>query len=401
MLFRDLFEAKASPIAYPSGVFPEGLIHAKTTFEVEVFSWETGSAFLDPGREGGYTRNLLAAWMSRNSGSRFALFSTGVPLELPFFRRVLNESGSAWDLQAPGSAWFGISGGLGSKLARSGATSFHSWTPLVPPARKGEAVFRVFSLPEVSASSQSGWMQARKWKAMVETGHLFLARSGVHAASWVERFPELADRIRVLYPIQDGVFFYRKRPEAIAKLIYEWDLVERPFVVWETHLATDPRAREVLSAFESLIHQIPDDLVVLGPRGDAAYNILKDVPALQGRVRLLGEPGSEQRTNLLDGASFVLQTGSEQAWAPGMAEALVRGKAVVAFPSPLLSELAETAALFAQSLEEWKDAIRSLSLNLELRKTREENSRLRGRFFSPESWVSKYAAWMEGRRHIP
>lgn len=231
---------------------------------------------------------------------------------------------------------------------------------------------------------------------MARDGDVLIASSAIHAARWAGLFPETEARTQVLYPVPDPVWFYRKRPEAIAKLLYEWDLVERPYAIWEADVAAEPAALQVLEALDSLRDNIPDDVVLIGPRNPEQMAVLNRFPGLQGRIRTVGEPGSEQRTNLLDGASFVIQSATGKDWLPAAAEALLRGKALVRPPDDLQEELTSNAALVAASANDYREAFLALSLDLEVRHTREESAKQRGERFSAAQSIARFGSWMAG-----
>jgi hypothetical protein len=360
------------------------------------FVFETGAAFVADGREGAASRNLISSWMNLVRGSRILLLSEGKPLELPFFRRSLQESGCHWAVRPPGSGWFGLTRGLAGTLRKSGCRVFASAGGKVPSGKKGEDIRYLFFVPYQPGALMQTWTGKRRMVAMARDGDVFIASSATHAGRWASLFPQTESATRVLYPVQDPVWFYRKRPEAIAKLLYEWDLVERPYAVWETDCAAETSALKVLEALSAVRDQIPDDVVLIGPRHAEQLAILNRFPALQGRIRIVGDPGSEQRTNLLDGASFVIQSATGKDWLPAAAEALLRGKAMVCPADALQEELSGTSALFAGSAEDYREAFLTLSLALDVRRDREESAKQRGVRFSASESSTRFRSWMSG-----
>ena len=134
------------------------------------------------------------------------------------------------------------------------------------------------------------------------------------------------------------------------------------------------------------MHLIPEDLVLVGSRGDAADEILNQLGDLEGRLRWLGQVETDNLVNLYDGCSFTVYPSFFEGFGIPLLESMRRGKAIVSSKGSCFQEIAGTAALYAdpESIDEIAEQILKLSTDSSTKAELEKASAIEAKRFEPK-----------------
>ncbi|MBO1073869.1 glycosyltransferase family 4 protein [Roseomonas marmotae] len=129
-------------------------------------------------------------------------------------------------------------------------------------------------------------------------------------------------------------------------------------------------------------------LVCVGKPGwhaEAAMNLLRNAPELQGHVLLMPQVSDQELDALYDRCAFTVYNSYYEGWGLPITEALAHGKIVVTPAHSALTEAGGDAALYfaPQSLPELTATLERLMLDPDYRAAREAVARQKGR---PRSW---------------
>ncbi|HRH33875.1 MAG TPA: glycosyltransferase family 1 protein [Catalimonadaceae bacterium] len=304
---------------------------------------------------GNYSRTLIAGMMKQYPGEAFRLFDVGQPMELPYFIRQLNDSQADWKMETGG--WLGKNSrtyGWGSKARSLGLDIYHGLSNEIPLDWKSGKTKAVVTIHDVifkrfpsSYKPLDRWIYNFKTSFATKKADLILATSQQTKADLERWYPDSLGKIEVVYQDADPGFHYRKRPEAVARILYRHDLVERPYILCVSKLERRKNHKILLEAFKKAMPYIPEDLVLIGGRGDTAEEILNQLGDFEGRLRWLGRVEADDLVNLYDGASFCVFPSVFEGFGIPLLEAMRRGKAQATSTGSCFEEIAGTAALYS------------------------------------------------------
>lgn len=338
-----------------------------------IIGFDAKRAFHNQTGLGNYSRTLISGLMRQYPQHQYALFDTGNPLDLPYFQRQLRESGASWEVISGG--WLGKNSrvwGWGSLALKKQLDIFHGLSNEIPlDWKKGktkvvvtvhDVIFKRF--PE-GYKSLDRWIYQKKTAFATRHADLIVATSEQTKRDLEAWFPQSVGKIEVVYQDTDAGFHYRKRPEAIARILYQYDLVERPYILCVSKLEKRKNHKNLLEAYKKVMAEIPEDLVLIGGRGDAASEILDKLGDFGGRLRWLGRIESDDLVNLYDGASFCVYPSVFEGFGIPLLEAMRRGKAQISSLGSCFEEVAGSAAIYADSENPISigEALKSVSLD--------------------------------------
>lgn len=342
---------------------------------------------------GNYSRTLIGGMMKRYPENEYSLMDTGNPMDLPYFIRQLNESGAIWKMESGG--WLGKSSrtyGWGSKAKSLGLDIYHGLSNEIPMDWKRGKTKVVVTIHDVifkhypsAYKTVDRWIYQRKTAFATRHADLIVATSHQTKADLENWFPESQGKIEVLYQDTDSGFHYRKRPEAVARVLYRFELVERPYILCVSKLEKRKNHKNLLEAYKKIMHLIPEDLVLVGGRGDAADEILDQLGHFEGRLRWLGRLETDDLVNLYDGASFCVFPSVFEGFGIPLLEAMRRGKALVSSTGSCFEEIAGSAAIYAnpESQDEIAECLLSVSTKPQVKLRLEEATRIECQRFDP------------------
>jgi glycosyltransferase involved in cell wall biosynthesis len=345
---------------------------------------------------GNYSRTLISGFFNQFPENEYVLFNTPKPLDLPYFNRNLQESGASFR-QWTGSN-FSRFFGWGSVAKREKLDIYHGLSNEIPfDLKKGKVksvvtvhdlIFKRF--PE-GYKPIDRWIYDQKCKFLARHADLILATSQQTADDLQAFYPTSQGRVEVVYQDCDINFHYRRRPEAIARVLYKYDLVERPYILCVSKLEKRKNHKTLLEAFRKVMHEIPEDLVLVGGRGDTADEVLPQMDDMQGRLRWLGRVETDDLVNLYDGSAFTVYPSVFEGFGIPLLESMRRGKAIVSSEGSCCGEIAGSAALYADpnSADELASCLLSLSSNSEMRKKLEVSCEMETKRFNPDKLVAQ------------
>lgn len=356
-------------------------------------------ALHNPTGLGNYSRTLISGLMKWHPENEYVLFDTGKPLDLPYFNRALNESGAHWKIETGGflgkhSRTFG----WGGKARKLNLDVYHGLSNEIPlDWKRGnsksvvtihDVIFKRF--PE-SYKPIDRWIYDKKTAFAAKNADLILATSLQTKSDLEEFYPASTGRIEVAYQDTDAGFHYRKRPEAVAKILYKFDIVERPYILCVSKLEKRKNHKTLVDAFKKVFHQIPEDLVLVGNRGDAGDEILEQLGDFEGRLRWLGKVEPDDLVNLYDGCSFTVYPSVFEGFGIPLLESMRRGKAIVSSKGSCFEEIAGSAALYADpnSAEEIAAQILRLSSDSDFKKSIEKSALVECKRFEPKILIEQ------------
>jgi glycosyltransferase involved in cell wall biosynthesis len=340
---------------------------------------------------GNYSRTLISGMLHQFPEHEYFLFNTPKSLDLPYFNRSLQESGAPYR-QLSGnnlSRFFGW-GGLAEKQKLDIYHGLSNEIPFDLKNKKVKSVATVHDLifkrfPE-GYKAADRWIYDQKCRFLARNAHLILTVSRQTAEDLEHYYPESRGKVEVVYQDCEPAFHFRRRPEAIAKVLYKYDLVERPYILCVSKLEQRKNHKTLIEAFRKAKDEIPEDLVLVGGWGDEGDFIARQLDGFEGRLRWLGRVETDDLINLYDGSAFTAYPSVFEGFGIPLLESLRRGKAIVSSEGSCFSEIAGSAALYANpsSAEELSACLKSLSSHSELRKKLEAACAAEALRFNPE-----------------
>lgn len=329
----------------------------------------------------------------------YKLFDVGQPLDLPYFIRQLNESQADWKIETGGllgkkSRTYG----WGSKVRSLGLDIYHGLSNEIPLDWKPGKTKAIVTIHDVIFKRYPGaykpldrWIYNQKTKFAARKADLILATSKQTKADLEGWYPESVGKIEVVYQDADPGFHYRKRPEAIARILYRHDLVDRPYILCVSKLEKRKNHKVLLEAFKKAMPFIPEDLVLIGGRGDTADEILDHLGDFEGRLRWLGRVETDDLVNLYDGSSFCVFPSVFEGFGIPLLEAMRRGKAQVTSIGSCFEEIAGSAALYCSSedSDELAQSLISVSTKPQIKLQLEEACKQEVKRFDPISQLER------------
>jgi len=320
--------------------------------------YDAKRAFHNPTGLGNYSRTLISGMLKQHPEDEYVLLDIGTPLELPYFIRQLTESGAKWTYGSGGLfGKYSRTFGWGRKARNLELDIYHGLSNEIPADRKPGKTKSVVTIHDVifkrfpeAYKPIDRWFYNQKTRFASKKADLILAISEQTKADLEEFYPESRGRIEVVYQDVDPAFHYRKRTEAVAKILYKFDIVERPYILCVSKLDKRKNHRNLVEAFKLVLNTIPEDLVLVGGRGDAADEILDQLIDFEGRLRWLGNVETDDLVNLYDGASFTAYPSVFEGFGIPLLESMRRGKAIVSSTGSCFEEIAGSAALYANPL---------------------------------------------------
>jgi glycosyltransferase involved in cell wall biosynthesis len=343
--------------------------------------YDAKRAYHNPTGLGNYSRTLIGGMLKQHPENEYLLMDTGNPMDLPYFNRQLNDSGANWKYESGGM--FGKhsrSYGWGSKARSLKLDVYHGLSNEIPLDWKPGATKSVVTIHDVifkrypeAYKALDRWFYNRKTQFACKKADIILATSLQTQSDLEEYYPDSRGRIQVVYQDADPAFHYRKRTEAVAKILYKFDIVERPYILCVSKLEKRKNHKVLLEAFRSVMSQIPEDLVLVGGRGDTGDEILEHLGDYDGRLRWLGNVETDDLVNLYDGASYTAYPSVFEGFGIPLLESMRRGKAIVSSTGSCFQEIAGQAALYADPTrpEEMAQQLLRLSTDAELKRSLE------------------------------
>jgi glycosyltransferase involved in cell wall biosynthesis len=322
-----------------------------------IIGYDAKRAFHNPTGLGNYSRTLLTAMFKQHPENQYVLFDTKNPMDLPYFQRALRESGAQWKYEGS-SGSFGRMLSWGKKAAGLKLDVYHGLSNEIPldwNSRRGtkavvtihDVIFRRF--PEAYKWTDR-FIYQQKTAFACKKADLILVPSKQTRADLEGWFPACKGRVEVLYQDTSPAFHYRKRPEAVAKVLYKYDLVERPYILCVSRLEKRKNHLRLLEAFKKVMPQMQEDLVLVGGRGDTADEVLDQVGDFNGRLRWLGAVDSDDLVNLYDGCVFTVFPSVFEGFGIPVLESIRRGKAVLTSKDSCFEEVAGDAGGYVDSM---------------------------------------------------
>jgi glycosyltransferase involved in cell wall biosynthesis len=348
---------------------------------------------------GNYSRTLITGMMRQHPEHEYLLMDTGKPLDLPYFNRQLKDSGARWNYLSGGMLGkFSRSFGWGRKCIQAGLDVFHGLSNELPFDWKPGKVKSIVTIHDVifrrfpeAYKPLDIWIYNKKTSYAAKYADVILATSEQTKSDLEQWFPASSGKIVVIYQDADPAFHYRKRPEAVAKILYKFDLVEKPYILCVSKLEKRKNHLKLLQAFKKIMHQIPDDLVLVGGRGDTADEILDQLGDFEGRLRWLGKVETDELVNLYDGSSFTVYPSVFEGFGIPLLESMRRGKAIVSSKGSCFEEIAGAAAIYAdpESSDEMAAQMLRLANNPDFKKSIEKEAPLECSRFEPKMLIEK------------
>ena len=352
--------------------------------------YDAKRAFHNPTGLGNYSRTLLTAMFRQHPENSYVLFDTKKPLELPYFQRALRESGAPYRYEG-GSGFFARTFLWGSKAAKFKLNVYHGLSNEIPldwnPRRGIKSVVTIHDVifrryPQAYNRSDR-FIYQQKTSFACRKADLILVPSKQTRADLEGWFPSCKGRVEVLYQDTAPAFHHRKRPEAVAKVLYKYDLVERPYILCVSRLEQRKNHLRLLDAFRKVMDEIPEDLVLVGARGDTAEEVLNQLETFGGRLRWLGPVDTDDLVNLYDGSVYTAFPSVFEGFGIPVLESVRRGKAVLTARDSCCEEVAESAGAYADplSVDSLAEGLWKLSSDASYRFQLEEAARQQaGRF---------------------
>lgn len=309
--------------------------------------YEALEAFQDPGEAGNFCRHLVSGMMKTHPEQAYSLMEHGASLELPFFFRALNESGAQWNRFRPGfPGKLGRKWGWASVWKKQQADVVHFLHPTLPLDWKPgqiRSIVQVHDLlfhqfPEAFSSSERWWKE-KIMKGIAGKADVVVFPSESLKTEFETAYPQAVGKTKVLYRDADPGFSYRKRPEAVAKVLYKYNLVERPYILANGKLDTWKDRERLIQVYESVMADIQEDLVLVGARGNTGERITDQLSRFGGRLRWLGEVDTDELVNLYDGCSFVVENSLYEGFPLSVFQAMRREKAAICPDAEVYKEI--------------------------------------------------------------
>ena len=231
-----------------------------------IIGYDAKRAFHNPTGLGNYSRTLLTAIFRQHPENQYVLFDTKNPLDLPYFKRSLRESTAPYQYEG-GSGSFSRMFGWGAKAANMKLDVYHGLSNEIPMDWKsGKKVKSVVTIHDVIFKRfpeayrwTDRFIYQQKTAFACKKADLILVPSKQTRADLEGWFPACKGRVEVLYQDTAPAFHYRKRPEAVAKVLYKYDLVERPYILFVSKLEKRKNHLRLLEAFRNVMNEIPED----------------------------------------------------------------------------------------------------------------------------------------------
>lgn len=349
-----------------------------------IIGYDAKRAFHNPTGLGNYSRTLLRAMFKQHPENQYVLFDTKQPMELPYFNRALRESGAPYRYEG-GSGSIGRTFFWGNKAARQRLDIFHGLSNEIPldwkSGRGPKAVVTIHDVIFRRYPEAYRWtdrlIYQQKTAFACKKADLILVPSKQTRADLEGWFPACKGRVEVLYQDTAPAFHYRKRPEAVAKVLYKYDLVERPYILCVSKLEQRKNHLRLLEAFRMVMNDIQEDLVLVGGRGNTANEVLDQLESFGGRLRWLGAVEADDLVNLYDGSVFTVFPSVFEGFGIPVLESVRRGKAVLAARDSCCEEVAAEAGIYVDPLspESLAEGIHMISTDAALRFQLEDAAR--------------------------
>ena len=348
---------------------------------------------------GNFSRSFITGMMKLHPEHEYLLLDTGNPLDLPYFNRALNDSGAVWKNIQPGFLGkYSRTYGWGAASRREKLDVFHGLSNELPLDWKSGSVASIVTIHDLifrrfpeTYKSMDRWIYDKKVAFVAKRADMILATSHQTKADLEDFYPESKGRIEVVFQDCDPGFHYRKRTEAVAKILYKYDIVERPYILCVSKLEKRKNHKRLLEAFKKILNLISEDLVLVGSRGDAADEILDQLGDFDGRLRWLGKVETDDLVNLYDGSSFTVFPSVFEGFGIPLLESMRRGKAIVTSKGSCFEEIAGRSALYADanSSDEIAEQIFRISTQSETKAELERLAKIESKRFDPKILVEQ------------
>jgi glycosyltransferase involved in cell wall biosynthesis len=349
-----------------------------------IIGYDAKRAFHNPTGLGNYSRTLLTAMFRQHPENQYVLFDTKNPMDLPYFNRALRESSAPYRYEG-GSGSLARMFSWGKKAARLNLDIYHGLSNEMPLDWKvggsGKAVVTIHDVIFRRFPEAYRWtdrlIYQQKTAFACKKADLILVPSKQTRADLEGWFPACKGRVEVLYQDTSPAFHYRKRPEAVAKVLYKYDLVERPYILCVSKLEKRKNHLRLLEAFRKVMPSIQEDLVLVGGRGDTADEVLDQLGDFNGRLRWLGAVDADDLVNLYDGCVFTVFPSVFEGFGIPVLESIRRGKAVLTSKDSCFEEVAAEAGGYADphSSDDIAEGLLRMSEDAGLRFSLEEAAR--------------------------
>lgn len=319
---------------------------------------------------GNYSRSLVASFMKQFPDNEYFLFDTGMPLSLPYFERSLNESGAAWHRVETSN--IGRVYGWGGKVGKLNLDVFHGLSNEIPLDWKPGKVRSVVTIHDLifkrfpqTYTSTDRWIYEKKTAFAAKNADVILAASHQTREDLERFFPSSAGKTHVLYQDAEPTFQTRKRPEAVARTLHRYNLIEEPYFLCVSKLEQRKNHLTLIKAFSQIKERVPHSLVLVGGPGDTARDVEKEMDQMPGRLRWLRGIDQDELLNLYDGSEFCVYPSVFEGFGIPLVEAMRRGKALITSTGSCFKEIAGQAALYAdpESSDEFATILLDLCLN--------------------------------------
>jgi len=363
--------------------------------------YDAKRAFHNPTGLGNYSRTLISAMFKQHPEIEYYLFDTKGPMDLPYFNRALRESGAKFHYEG-GSGSFGRGISWGRKAAKHNLDIYHGLSNEIPlDWKSGKSAKAVVTIHDVifkrfpdAYKWSDRFVYEKKTAFACKKADLILVPSKQTRADLEGWFPSCKGRVEVLYQDANPAFHYRKRPEAIAKVLYKFDLVERPYILCVSRLEKRKNHLKLLEAFKKVMPQIQEDLVLVGGRGDMGDEILDQLGDFNGRLRWLGAVETDDLVNLYDGAVYTVFPSVFEGFGIPVLESIRRGKAVLTSKGSCFEEVAAEAGIYTDpnSSDDIAEGLLQMSGDQGLRFSLEEAARRQATRFDLKSLTEELFA---------
>lgn len=343
---------------------------------------------------GNYARNLIASFLKQYPQYEYTIFDTPKPLDLPYFNRSLTDSRAKFEVLRTSN--LARNWGWGSKIKSRRIDLFHGLSNELPFDLKAGPAKSVVTLHDVifkrfpqGYKSLDRFIYHQKTKHACKTADAIVATSQQTLADLRHWYPESEGKTVVIYQAADPAFQFRKRPEAVARILYKYDLVEKPYILCVSKLEQRKNHMLLLDAFRLIADEIQEDLVLVGGPGDTASEVSKRIAEFNGRVKWLGRVENDDLVNLYDGSSFTVFPSVFEGFGIPIVEALCRTKAVVAAADSCFEEIAGKGGCFFKPADsqDLGSKLAEVSRNATLKESLEAGAVVESARFSTDNQV--------------
>lgn len=320
---------------------------------------------------GNYSRSLLASMMKQFPEHEYFLLDTGKPLSLPYFERSLNESGAKWHyMDVPFGGSLRRTFGWGKKVRSLDMDVFHGLSNEIPldwKPGKTRSVVTIHDLifkrfPETYKGIDR-WIYDRKTSFAARKADVILAASHQTKEDLENFYPASKGKIEVLYQDADPNFQTRKRPEAVARTLQKYTLIEEPYILCVSKLEQRKNHLVLIEAYQKIMDHVPHTLVLVGGAGDMETQVYALMNKMPGRLRWLRGIDPDELLNLYDGSEFCVYPSVYEGFGIPLVEAMRREKALLTSTGSCFEEIAGKAALYAnpQDVNAYADQMKRLA----------------------------------------